>query len=87
MREIVLPKESIKALREVDRVEEFPQIPLVRKLIQQDSLVVAHNPVFLRGERGRNIRFFLLNNSRRLRYLPLMVKKRKETKPKHGYLD
>jgi hypothetical protein len=51
-------KRNVKELREVDRVEEFPQSPLVRRLIQQDSPVVARNPVFLRGERGRNIRVF-----------------------------
>jgi hypothetical protein len=53
--ERVLTRESVKALREVDQVEEFPWSPLVGRLIQQDSPVVAHNPIFLRGERGRNI--------------------------------
>jgi hypothetical protein len=58
MWERVLPKEIIKALREVDQVEEFPQSPLVGRLIQQDNPVVAHNSIFLRGGRGRNLRVF-----------------------------
>jgi hypothetical protein len=41
----------MKELREVDRVEAFRQSPLVGRLIQQDSLIVAHDLVFIRGER------------------------------------
>lgn len=49
-------KRKRQGTKRENQVETFPQSPLVERLFQQNELVVARNPIFLRRERGRNLR-------------------------------
>lgn len=67
-------KRKRQGTKRENQVETFPHSPLVERLFQQNEPGVARNPIFLRRERGRNLRVLWLKNSRRLSRLPLMVK-------------
>ena len=50
-------KRKRQGTKRENQVETFPQSPLVERLFQQNEPGVAQNPIFLRRERGRNLRF------------------------------